>query len=353
MVAAFKASITADAVKEKARDLGADLVGIADGAAMDAHPWDPLDPRGPKEITDLDGARDIVMAKRLSAGVSRIVSWSDRHKYYNDELTLTLLEETSLEMVYWLEGQGYPALAVPPTHVDPWRYGGDPRTPMSTLLSLPHAAVEAGLGTLGLNLQLLTPEYGPRVLLTAVLASIPVDCDRPASGPLAVSRSGVRALPEGVPGGCGPPLGPRLAGMQRLSLALWLRGADLSRRAHRRRPERPGEEGAAALRDELQPVAEHPARGRGHRGLPTLRRCLPGWSGLRRDAGGCARGDPREHAGEDRAPRANCRAGSGERRWRGLRRAAAVDRANAVALGNPRRDDLPQHRDQSLPKGDD
>ncbi len=177
MVAAFRAPITADAVKEKARALGADLVGIADGTVMDAHPWDPHDPRGPRDITELDGARVIVLAKRLSAGVTRIVSWSDRHKYYNDELTLTLLEETSLELVYWLEDQGYPALAVPPTHVDPWRYTGDPRAHMSALLSLPHAAVEAGLGTLGLNLQLITPEFGPRVLLAAVLASIPVDCD--------------------------------------------------------------------------------------------------------------------------------------------------------------------------------
>ena len=67
MVAAFKASITADGVKEKARALGADLVGIADGAAMDAHPWDPLDPRGPRDITDHDGGRVIVMAKRVSA----------------------------------------------------------------------------------------------------------------------------------------------------------------------------------------------------------------------------------------------------------------------------------------------
>jgi len=180
----FKAPITAAAVKEKALALGADLVGIADGAALDAHPWDPADPRGPKDITELDGGRVIVMAKRLSAGVSRIVSWSDRHKYYNDELTLTLLEEASLELVYWLEDQGYPAIAVPPTHVDPWRYGGKPREHMTTLLSLPHAAVEAGLGTLGLNLQLLTPEYGPRVLLTAVLASIPVDCDRRMERPL-------------------------------------------------------------------------------------------------------------------------------------------------------------------------
>jgi epoxyqueuosine reductase len=184
MVAIFKTSITGEAVKEKARALGADLVGIADGAALDAHPWDPANPRGPKDITELDGGRVIVMAKRLSAGVTRIASWSDRHKYYSDELTLTLLEEASLEMVYWLEDQGYPAIAVPPTHVDPWPYRGDPREHMTTLLSLPHAAVEAGLGTLGLNLQLLTPEYGPRVLLAAVLASLPVECDRRMERPL-------------------------------------------------------------------------------------------------------------------------------------------------------------------------
>jgi len=173
----MKAALTAQAVKEKARTLGADLVGIADGAAMDAQPPDPANPRRPRDITELDGGRVIVMAKRLNAGVARIPDWSDRHKYYNDELTLTLLEEASLELVYWLEDQGFPAIAIPPTHVDPWRYQGAPGEHRTPLLSLEHAAVEAGLGTLGLNLQLLTPEFGPRVMLTAVLASIPVECD--------------------------------------------------------------------------------------------------------------------------------------------------------------------------------
>ena len=51
--------------------------------------------------------RVIVLAKRVSAGVTRIKAWGDRHKYYNDELALTMLEETSLELVYWLEDQGY------------------------------------------------------------------------------------------------------------------------------------------------------------------------------------------------------------------------------------------------------
>ena len=41
---------------------------------------------------------------------------------------------------------GYPAIIVPPTHVDPWRYDDDPQAHMNTLLSLPHAAVEAGSG---------------------------------------------------------------------------------------------------------------------------------------------------------------------------------------------------------------
>lgn len=177
MVAIFKRPLAADEVKAKARALGADLVGIADGALLEAHPPDPARPQRPSDITELDGGRVIVLAKRVNSGSTRIAAWNDRHKYYNDELALSLLEECSLELVYWLEDQGYPAIIVPPTHVDPWRYDGDPGAHQRTLLSLPHAAVEAGLGTLGLNLQLLTPEYGPRVVLTAVLSSLDVAPD--------------------------------------------------------------------------------------------------------------------------------------------------------------------------------
>ena len=174
----FKTALTATAVKQKAIELGADLVGIADGKLMDANPPDPADPRRPSDITEHDGGRVIVLAKKLGSGVARILPWGDRHKFYNDELALTMLEETSLELVYWLEDQGYPAIIAPPVHADPWRYEGDPKQHTTTLLSLPHAAVEAGLGTLGLNLQLLTPEYGPRVQLTAVLCSAEIECDK-------------------------------------------------------------------------------------------------------------------------------------------------------------------------------
>ena len=177
MVAVFKEPLSADDIKVKVRDLGADLVGIADGQIMNDNPPDPDDPRRPSDITDHDAGRVIVIAKRLNSGTTRIKRWDERHKYYNDELTTTTLEEIALETVLWLENKGYPALIVPPSHVDPWRYQGDPNEHMKPLLSLDHAAVEAGLGTLGLNRQLLTPEYGPRVMLAGVLSSVEVAAD--------------------------------------------------------------------------------------------------------------------------------------------------------------------------------
>ncbi len=199
MLTTFKKPLSAADIKAKALELGADLVGIADGAVLNANPPDPANPKRPSDITDLDADRVIVLARRLNHGVARILPWGDRHKYYNDELTLTMLEETSLELVLWLEDCGYPAVIVPPTHVDPWRYQGDPNEHQTTLLSLPHAAVEAGLGTLGLNLQLLTPEFGPRVILTAVLVSVDVECDTRKEEALCLGPSCGRCL-QACPG---------------------------------------------------------------------------------------------------------------------------------------------------------
>jgi epoxyqueuosine reductase len=178
MIQAFREPISANAIKERAKALGADLVGIADGAIIDQFPPDVAGALTPRQVTSHDGGRVIVLARHYGLGTTRLKRWDERHKYYNDELALTALEEVSLELVLWLEDQGYPALIIPPTHVDPWKYRGDPTAHMGTILSLTHAAVEAGMGTLGLANQLLTPEFGPRVLLTALLSTVPVEPDR-------------------------------------------------------------------------------------------------------------------------------------------------------------------------------
>ena len=64
MMGAFKKPLTATEIKAKAKSLGADLVGIADGATMDANPPDPRDPRRPSDVTELDAGRVIVLARR-------------------------------------------------------------------------------------------------------------------------------------------------------------------------------------------------------------------------------------------------------------------------------------------------
>jgi epoxyqueuosine reductase QueG len=122
--------------------------------------------------------------------------WNERHKQYAAELTLSQLEEASLRLVYFLEDEGgAPALIVPPIHTDAARnYSAYDEGGTYGALSLVHAAVEAGLGTLGLNLMLLTPEYGPRVILTAVLTSAELEPDTRVTKPLCQGESCGRCL---------------------------------------------------------------------------------------------------------------------------------------------------------------
>ncbi len=186
--------LSAQLIKAKARELGAGLVGIADGRMMDANPPDPANPRRPADISGPDSPRVIVLGLHVLGATSRLAEWNSRHKYHNDELTLTALEEIALDLVYWLESHGATGLIVPHHMVEPVDPAADPTGYNPPLLSLEYAAVEAGLGTLGLNLQLITPEYGPRVLLTSVLTSADVEADGKRNDALCLGPSCGRCL---------------------------------------------------------------------------------------------------------------------------------------------------------------
>ncbi len=193
--------LTSATVKAKAKELGADLVGIASGAVLDSHPPDPKYPQTPSLVSRKDSKSVIVLAKRYLAGTSRLTAWDERHKQYAAELGLSQLEEASLKLVYFLEDDcGYPALIIPPVHTDAAKnYQHYMEGGAYGPLSLVHAAVEAGLGTLGLNLMLLTPEFGPRVLLTAVLTSAEIEPDKRMVKPLCLGEECGRCL-QACPG---------------------------------------------------------------------------------------------------------------------------------------------------------
>src|SRR5262245_1559088 len=188
--------LTSALVKAKAKEFGADLVGGAEGKVLDAHPPDPRHPQTPSLVTQRDNKSVIVLAKRHLTGTARLKDWNERHKQYAAELTLSQLEEASLKLVYFLEDQaGYPGLIIPPVHTDAIRnYRAYMEGGTYGALSLVHAAVEAGLGTLGLNLMLLTPEYGPRVILTAVLTSAELEPDQRLTTPLCLGEECGRCL---------------------------------------------------------------------------------------------------------------------------------------------------------------
>jgi epoxyqueuosine reductase QueG len=167
--------LTADRVKARARELGADLVGIAAPDVVAAH-RPPGVSRTPADILR-DARSVVVLARRLLWGMSREPDWANRNVHYAGELALTKMEDLTYELGRFLEDHGFPSLIVPSAYSRAHQVETAAKT-----LSLPHLAVEAGLGTLGLGLQLLTPEFGPRVILGAVVTQAPLAPDgRPES----------------------------------------------------------------------------------------------------------------------------------------------------------------------------
>ncbi|MEW6276786.1 MAG: hypothetical protein AB1556_16965 [Bacillota bacterium] len=156
-------------IKDYANKLGADLVGISSADVLNSYPPDPNWPQTPARIWK-ECRSVIVLAKRIPWGVFRA---DDRTaKLYPPHQVMQRLDQISLDMVYFLEDQGCHAFPVPQQFTDTKMKRGSYGS-----LSLRHAAVEAGLGTLGLNLNLITPQFGPRVYLSAVLVDIDLDPD--------------------------------------------------------------------------------------------------------------------------------------------------------------------------------
>ncbi|HEV8676364.1 MAG TPA: hypothetical protein VGX21_20195 [Methylomirabilota bacterium] len=181
------AVLTAADVKARARELGADLVGIADARAVAAHPV-PGCPNTPEGI--LKGARSVVvLARRLLWGMTREPDWANRNVHYAGELALTKMEDVTYELGRFLEDHDFPSL------ITPSGYSRSHQVEIAgKALSLPHLAVEAGLGTLGLNLQLLTPEFGPRVILGAVVTQAPLEPDARRDAALCLGEACGRCL---------------------------------------------------------------------------------------------------------------------------------------------------------------
>lgn len=176
----------AAAVKDRAKALGADLVGVVDCATLEAHPPDPTAPQTPSRL--LPSARScVIMAKRMPIG--EFLSDDLRAIAYTNAAICRQLERMAYRLSFWLEERGHTSLQVIMDETDPELKRGS-----YGYLSFRHVAVEAGLGTFGLEANLLTPEYGPRVYFSAVLTELALEPDRRITEQLCIGPSCGRCL---------------------------------------------------------------------------------------------------------------------------------------------------------------
>lgn len=161
-------SPTAREIKKFARSRGADIVGIAPVERFEKAPAG----FHPREIMSKVESV-IVIGKRFPLGVLKGNSKGAVTITY--ETIFAMLDCCAYEIISFIEKRGGQAMPIPAD--TPYLYWDADKQEGRGDLSHKHAAVLAGLGSLGKNTLLLTPEFGNRVNLASVLANLSFEAD--------------------------------------------------------------------------------------------------------------------------------------------------------------------------------
>lgn len=158
-----------DKVKSVAMDSGADIVGIA---SIDAIP----DSVPPLPVTKMMSTARTVVVFGIPMLRGSIESPSLHSAAISTHASYKELERISYAVSKYLERQGCRVAMVVPA--SPIEMSKETKGLLGDI-SLRHAAVGAGLGTIGKNRLLLTEKWGPRVRLGAVVTEAPLSPDKP------------------------------------------------------------------------------------------------------------------------------------------------------------------------------
>jgi epoxyqueuosine reductase QueG len=179
-------ALTAEQVKQKARELGADTVGVASAAVLNAHPPDPKFPQTPDRISP-EIKSVVAIVKRIPAGAFRTKRLECVQ--YIDQLVLREQDKICHRLAQYIENEGAYAFPLAAQETK-WEY----KKASYGYLSSRHVAIEAGLGTLGLELNLLTPEFGPRCYTSCVLTTAELEPDKKLTYQVCIGESCSRCL---------------------------------------------------------------------------------------------------------------------------------------------------------------
>jgi len=173
-------------IKQLATDLGADLVGIASAETLNAFPPDPQWPQTPDRISHHVKSVIVIVQHIPVAG------FRAKHNIavqYLDMLVLRRMDRIAYKIADRLERAGHPSFVTAAQETD-WNL----KTASYGRLSTRHLGIEAGLGTFGLEVNILTPEYGPRLYLTGILTELELEPDAPMTEQVCIGESCARCL---------------------------------------------------------------------------------------------------------------------------------------------------------------
>jgi epoxyqueuosine reductase len=163
----FPMKITSAKAKAFARSLGADLVGIAPVERFEDAP------SGHRPADIYKDARSVmVCAMRLPR--SALEGPATSYQCSMDAVHRRL-DELAVQLAVFLEQSG--CIAVPVPSDDPYRHWEADRSRGMGDLSHRHAGQAAGLGRLGRNSMLVTPQYGNMVHLVSIVTDAVLDPD--------------------------------------------------------------------------------------------------------------------------------------------------------------------------------
>ena len=178
--------LDAAVVKDQAKAFGADLVGVVSAKTLNEFPPDPKWPQTPERISTHTKSV-IVIAKRIPSGAFR--AKSNIPVQYMDMLVLRLMDKAAYRLTEWLELEGHPSFVTAAQETD-WSY----KNASYGRLSTRHLGIEAGLGTFGLEVNILTPEFGPRIYLTGILTEAVIEADQRITEQVCIGESCSRCL---------------------------------------------------------------------------------------------------------------------------------------------------------------
>jgi ferredoxin len=173
-------------VKQLARNLGADLVGIASAKTLNAFPPDPQHPQTPDRISPYTKSV-VVIVQHIPVAAFR--AKQNIPVQYIDMLVLRRMDKIAFQIAEALEDAGHPSFVTAAQETD-WDY----KKASYGRLSTRHLGIEAGLGTFGLEVNILTPEFGPRVYLTGILTEAELEPDEMITEQVCIGESCSRCL---------------------------------------------------------------------------------------------------------------------------------------------------------------